>query len=141
MKSLLGKLGVIFIGLAIFGSAEVWGSDWKSYGSNDYCLAYYDAQSITRSSILINIVKVWTRWDWTDKGVLAWEEGSGKKYENFSQSRILYEINCQEKKFRRLSETLYNDKMELLHSISSPSKWEYIVPESIIEALHKEVCK
>jgi hypothetical protein len=141
MKSLLGKLGVIFIGLAIFGSAEVWGSDWKSYGSNDYCLAYYDAQSITRSSILINIVKVWTRWDWTDKGVLAWEEGSGKKYENFSQSRILYEINCQEKKFRRLSETLYSDKMELIHSISSPSKWEYIVPESIIEALHKEVCK
>jgi len=141
MKSLFVKLGVILIGLAIFGNAEVWGADWKLYGSNDYALAYYDTQSITRSSILINIVKVWTRWDWTEKGVLAWEEGSGKKYENFNQSRILYEINCLEKKFRRLSETLYNNKMELIDSISSPSKSDFIVPESIIEGLYKEVCK
>ena len=141
MKSLSVKLGVIFSGLVIFSHAGAWGADWKFYGSNDYCLAYYDAQSITRSSILVNIVKVWTRWDWTEKGVLAWEEGSGKKFENLNQSRILYEINCLEKKFRRISETLYDNKMELIHSNSSPSKWEFIVPESIIEALHKEVCK
>ena len=31
MKSLLGKLGVILIGLAIFGNAEVWGADWKLF--------------------------------------------------------------------------------------------------------------
>jgi len=141
MKSFSVKLGVVLIVLIIFGFAEARGADWKLYGSNDYCLAYYDAQSITRSSILINIVKVWTRWDWTEKSVLAWEEGSGKKYENFNQSRILYEINCLEKKFRRLSETLYNNKMELIDSISSPSKSDFIVPESIIEGLYKEVCK
>ena len=29
MKSLLGKVGVVFIGIAIFGNAEVWGADWK----------------------------------------------------------------------------------------------------------------
>ena len=29
MKSLLGKLGVILIGLAIFGYGKVWGADWK----------------------------------------------------------------------------------------------------------------
>ena len=29
MKSLSVKLGVILIGLAIFGNAEVWGADWK----------------------------------------------------------------------------------------------------------------
>jgi hypothetical protein len=32
MKSLSVKLGVILIGLAIFGYAEVWGEDWKFYG-------------------------------------------------------------------------------------------------------------
>jgi hypothetical protein len=32
MKSLLGKLGVVLIGLLIFGNAEVWGADWKYYG-------------------------------------------------------------------------------------------------------------
>jgi hypothetical protein len=35
MKSLLGKLGVILIGLAIFGNAEVWGADWKHYGDDE----------------------------------------------------------------------------------------------------------
>ena len=29
MKSLLGKLGIILIGLAIFGYGGVWGEDWK----------------------------------------------------------------------------------------------------------------
>jgi hypothetical protein len=31
MKSLPFKLGVILIGLAIFGCAEVWGADWKLF--------------------------------------------------------------------------------------------------------------
>jgi len=31
MKSLLVKLGVILIGLAIFGYAEVWGADWRLF--------------------------------------------------------------------------------------------------------------
>ena len=48
MKSLLGKLGVILIGLAIFGNAEVWGADWKFYDSNEMFLGYYDAQGIIR---------------------------------------------------------------------------------------------
>jgi hypothetical protein len=39
MKSLLGKLGVVLIGLIIFGCAEVWGADWKFYGSNEKNLA------------------------------------------------------------------------------------------------------
>jgi len=34
MKSLLGKLGIILIGLAIFGYAEVWAEDWKLYSSS-----------------------------------------------------------------------------------------------------------
>ena len=68
MKSLSVKLGVILIGLAIFGYAEVWGADWKLYGVHENFSAYYDAQSITRPSK--NIVRVWIRWDWTEKGVL-----------------------------------------------------------------------
>ena len=31
MKSLLGKLGIIIIGLSILGYAEVWGADWKEF--------------------------------------------------------------------------------------------------------------
>ena len=52
MKSLLFKLGVILIGLLIFGYAEVWGADWVfvgDYYDNNLHL-YYDAQSISRPS-------------------------------------------------------------------------------------------
>ena len=69
MKSLLSKLGALFIGLLILGNAEVWGEDWKHYGNDKKFSAYYDVQSITRPSK--NIVRVWLRWDWTEKGVMV----------------------------------------------------------------------
>ena len=102
MKSLLGKLGVILIGLAIFGYAEVWGIDWKFFFSSEKCLFFYDAQSITRPSK--NIVRVWIRMDYTKKGVIDMVGKFGKKYENLSYAIHLEEINCAEKKFRVLSE-------------------------------------
>ena len=77
MKSLSVKLGVILIGLAIFGCAEVWGADWKLYSSNELYLGYYDAQSITCPSK--NIVRVWVKWDCTEKGVI---EGGGSLGKN-----------------------------------------------------------
>ena len=138
MKSLLGKLGVILIGLAIFGCAEVWGADWKFLKSDDDCSVYYDAQNITRP--YTNIVRVWVRIDWTEKGVLFWAK-FGKINENLSHLINLWEIDCVEKKRRHLSRTDYDNKGGVIYSSSSPSKWDFIVPESRVEALSKEVCK
>ena len=36
MKSLSVKLGVILIGVAIFGYAEVWGANWKFFENFTY---------------------------------------------------------------------------------------------------------
>ena len=139
MKSLLGKLGIVLIGLVIFGNAEVWGADWKLYNSGEECLGYYDAQSITRPSK--NIVRFWTKSVWTEKGVLSWVKDSGKKYENLSHTIYLQEINCAEKKIRRLSVTQYGHKGSVIDIIDSPSYWIFINPESMMEILYKEVCK
>jgi hypothetical protein len=141
MKSLLGRLGVILIGLAIFGYAEVWGADWKLYNVNDNYKGYYDAQSIPRPSK--NIVRVWVKWDVTEKGVLDWgkRKNDRKKYENLNHMKVLYEIDCVEKKSRRLSGTEYDNKGGMIDSDSSPSKWEFIIPESMTEGLYEEVCK
>ena len=139
MKSLSVKLGVILIGLAIFTYAEVWGADWKFYNSNQWYLGYYDAQSITRPSK--NIVRVWVKWDCTEKGVLENVKRLGKQWENLSHIKLLKEIDCVEKKERILSSTDYNNKGEMIHSSSSPSEWDFITPESVGEALYKEVCK
>jgi hypothetical protein len=141
MKSLSVKLGVILavIGLAIFGYTEVWGEDWKLYSDTEMELWFFDASSITQPSK--NIVRVWVKMDLTEKGVLDAVEKLGKKYENLKHSIILWEINCAEKKQRRLSATNYDHKGSEINSISFHSQWRFINPESMIESLYKEVCK
>ena len=139
MKSLLVKLGVILIGLAIFGNAEAWGADWKLYSNNENFIGYCDTQSITRLSK--NIVRVWVRWDWKEKGKLDMLKDFGKIMENLSHSKLLIEIDCVEKKNHRLSWTDYDNKGKMIDSISSPSEWDFITPETVAESLYKAVCK
>jgi hypothetical protein len=140
MKSLLVKLGVILLGLLIIGNTEVWGADWKIYCSNDMYLGYYDTQSITRPSK--NVIRVWVRWDYTEKGVMYYMGKFGIKYMSLSHSINLPEINCLEKTIRSLSLTYYDNEGEVIYSFSSPSsKWDFILPETIGEILYKEVCK
>jgi hypothetical protein len=139
MKSLSVKLGVILIGLLILGNAEVWGADWKLYVTNELYWAYYDAQSITRPSK--NIVRVWTKNNFTEKGVLNWVGDLGKKYENLSYTKVLMEINCVENKLRRLSGSCYDNKGDVISPSSFPSEWDFIPPETIAESLYKAVCK
>jgi hypothetical protein len=136
MKSLLG---VILIGLFIFSHGEVWGADWKLYFFHENIWAYYDAQSITRPSK--NIVRVWTRGDFTEKGVIDYVGDFGEKYENLSHLKDLLEINCLEKMIRGLSMTIYDSKGKVIDFFSSPLKWDFIIPESRGESLYKEVCK
>jgi hypothetical protein len=51
MKSLSVKLGVVLVGLTIFGYAEVWGADWKEWiRISDKSIYYYDTESITHPS-------------------------------------------------------------------------------------------
>jgi len=143
MKSLFVKLGVIFIGLFIFGHAEVWGEDviiWKYYGGSEFILAYYELQSIIRPSK--NVVRVWVKWDYKKKGVMDMVRRFGKEYENLAYSKNLNEINCVEKKIHFQSADFYDNKEELIHSFSDQSsEWAFIAPESMNESLYKEVCK
>jgi len=139
MKSLSVKLGVVLIGLFILTYAEVWGEDWKLYGSNDRVFGYYDTQSITRPSQ--NVVIVWTRWDYKGKGVLFMVGKFGKEYENLSYSKQFLEINCSERKNRGLSLINHDNKGNVIESTSSPSDWNYVTPGSLGESLYKEVCK
>ncbi len=139
MKSLSVKLGVILIGLAIFGYAEVWGADWKFYGGCEFFLGYYDAQSITRPSK--NIVRVWERSNFTERGVIKCVGNLGKEYENLSYTISLSEINCAEKMSHLLSGTYYDNKGNVIISDNSPQEWHFITPESVDESLYKKVCK
>jgi len=127
MKKLL-LLGVILIGLFIFGYADVWGEDWKFYGGNDDYWGYYDAQSITRPSK--NIIRVWEKW------VYKVERRQG-----VCQSVFLTEIDCVNKKNRGLSSVDYSIEDKLLGGFSTPTEWAFIFPDSSGEFLYKKVCK
>jgi len=148
MKSLLGKVGVILIGLLIFvigcqktvlRNESTMEADWKLYSSNEYYYGYYDAQNIICPCE--NVVIVWTKSNFTKRGVLNRVGDFGKKYENLSYTKVLMEINCAEKKLRRLSESSYDNEGNVIYSLSSLSEWDFIIPESPGEILYKEVCK
>jgi len=121
------------------------GADWKFYGRTDKYSSFYDAKSISHPSE--NIVEVWEKQDYTNKGVNYMVEGLGEKYKNLSHSITLWQINCADKKFRFLSLTHYSKEnspiysWKLLYSSDSSTEWTSFTPGSLGEGLYKAVCK
>ncbi len=142
MKSLFLKLGVVLIGLVIFGYAEAWGADWRLYDSNNLRKSYYNADNITHPSK--DIVRVWVRWTFTEKGVMDMVRSVGNKLEKLEYSISLNEINCREKTNRLLSSLYYDNNGKMIYSLSSsklPTEWLFVVPESNADNLYKKICK
>jgi len=92
MKSLLVKLGVILIGVAIFGCAEVWGTDWKLFKKTEDAKFYYDKKDVTH--LPQKIIKVWIKQVYTKKGVIDMINLIGPRYENLSYSINSLEFDC-----------------------------------------------
>jgi len=138
MKSLLGKLGVILIGLAIFGYTEVWGADWKLLSSLDEADIYYDVESITHPSK--GVVRVCAKYVYTEKGAGEIVVSLGEEYKTVTSSVDLIEFNFSERKYRILS-TAYYSTDGILDFESKVSEGQSIVPKSLMEKLFKTVCK
>jgi len=143
MKSLSVRLGVILIGLIIFGHAEVWAEDWMFYGRNDKYLCFYDMESIRHPSK--NIVEVSEKQEYTNKGINFIVDELGKKYENLSHLITLWQINCADKKFRFLSLTYYSKEKRAIYSVLYSSErreeWSPFIKDSLGERLYQAVCK
>lgn len=140
MKSLSVKLGItlVFIGLALFGYEEVWGFDWKYYGTNEEGSYFYETESMTRSSK--NIVRVCVQSIYTEKGIYHWVRGGGKEFQNLDFSLILLEINCIERSIRHLRILFYSKNEEVYYPINN-DEWHFFVPDSMSGTLFEEVCK
>ncbi len=121
MKSLLGKLGVIFIiGLALFGYADVWGEDWKLFKKTEDAKFYYDKKDMTH--LTQNIVKVWIKQACTKKGKIDMMNLVGSRYKSLSYSINSLEFDCGDKKVRFLSMAYYSKKGEVLDFENPPDK-------------------
>jgi hypothetical protein len=144
VESLSVRLGVIsvVIGLAIFGCAEAWAEDWRLYAKTDLYECFYNSEDMIRSSE--DIVKVWAKLVYTERGVIEMVKEFGKHYENLSYSLELWEINCAGKKHRLLSITAYSLEGNILYTNQTgvaPPPWRIISRESVGESLYKAVCK
>jgi hypothetical protein len=138
MKSLSGKLGVILLGLSIFGYAEVWGADWKLLSSLDAAEIYCDVESITHPSKAV--VRVRAKYVYKEKAASEIVVRVGEEYKNVTSSVDLMEINCSGRKYRTLS-TAYYSTDGILDSESKVGEWQSIAPKSLLEKLFKAVCK
>jgi hypothetical protein len=140
MKSLSDRLEVILlvISLAIFPYAEVWGLDWKHYGTNKEGAYFYERESMTRPSK--NSVRVWVQSAYTEKGVSDLIREGGKEFENLDLSLILFDLNCADKAIWHLRIVFYSKNGEVFYSVPN-DEWQFFVPDSMSEALFKAVCK
>jgi len=123
-----------------FGYSVVWGADWKQVRSTGSAILYYDTEEITYPSK--DVVKVLTKWAYTEKGIKNAQEIFGKNYGNLGYSTKSYEINCKDKTSRILSITDYNkDGTVILSNSKTNAEWSRISPESVLDSLYKMVCK
>jgi hypothetical protein len=136
MKLLPVKLGVILIiEIVIVGCAGMRGAHWKFFSSTDLYEGFYYAENMTRS--YKDIVRVWIKLEYTEKGIAEHVKEFGKDYENLSYSLQLWEIDCTVKKQRILSIKQYSVEGNILNT--KPAKRR--LTESLGKSISETVCK
>jgi hypothetical protein len=138
MKSLRVKLGIIFIGLAIFTCTEAWGQDWRLYGEDGFATYYYDAEKIIRISK--NIVRVWSKVVFTKEGAAGLATRLGKGFKTLGFSIDLCEFDCVKGEYKELQRTFFSQRATYLGEDRN-LLWGYVSQGSIQEKLYKIVCK
>lgn len=124
----------------------VFGSDWVEYEENNNFITSYN--KVTIKHRLNSIVQVWCKRVFSDEG----REGENQirrdygvwteRYDKLSYTINLYEINCKKGMFRIISGINYDTDGIVLDSYSNEKvKWDYIVPDTMIDSLRKKVCK
>ena len=125
--------------IVFFYSFEGWAVDWKLIGTSWETDYFYDPQGVSRLSQ--EIVQVWMKKIYGEKKVKEFIKGIGPEFKELSYDLSLIEVNCSEKKFRLLAFSYYNQDGSLISSITSDSSsWNFIAPDSILEALFDIVC-
>jgi hypothetical protein len=140
MKSFSGKLGAVFVVLfSIFVCADVWGENWKSFGSTPSGSFYYDFDSITLVSK--NVIRVWTQQVFSPEGVSQMVEAFGPKYNNLHRQVGQFEIDCAESKVR-LAFFNYSREGEVLASGQyKKGEWEFVPPGTVVSTLIQKLCE
>ena len=128
----------MIMGTALFGHAEVWGFDWKYYGTNEEGSYFYETESLTRLSD--NNFRVCVQSIYTEKGVSHCVKEGGKEFQDLDFSLMLSEFNCVERSIRHLRILFYSKNQEVFYPIKN-DEWQLFAPDSMSGALFQEICK
>ncbi len=161
MKPIAVRLEVIVLSfwiLLIFGHTQAAATDWKLYHVSKEEFYFYDAQSITRHRGVVKVseksvvreikpcnlteaLKVVVEIEKKSPGEMS-SESHKKAVDNLALqvTRRLYEMRCSKKMYRIITGMEYDKEGTLIDGIIS-SKWDSVVPDSIIEKLYKVVCQ
>ena len=140
MKPFLCKLGVVLVVVVtVFVYADVWGENWKSFGSTPSGSFYYDFDSITLVSK--NLIRVWTQQVFTPAGIGKMVEAFGPKYNNLHHQVGQFEIDCAESKVRNMAFFNYSRDGKVLASGQyKKGEWEFVPPGATISTLTQKLC-
>jgi hypothetical protein len=136
MKSLLGKLGVILIGLSIFGCAGMRGGHWTFFSATDLYEGFYyvpESHLLYKDTTVLVSVKL----EYTEKGIAEHIKVFGKDYENLSYSLQSWEVDCRARTERILSNNRYSLEGNLINTKSAKGR----LSQSLGKSLSEAVCK
>jgi hypothetical protein len=122
------------------------GADWVPFAIDSLdneC--FYDQSSIRIASK--GIIKVWSKTvygnvgradliqDFKKIGLMT------KELQFLEHSKQLYNLNCNESKYRVTKNSVYSNDGNVLHSYQNDSsQWREVTPESVAETLLRTVC-
>jgi hypothetical protein len=146
MKSLFVKLGVLFIGLLIFGYTEVWGEDWKFLlAGDDGTCWWFDTQGVTVHPN--KVIRLWIKKVKVEEIIGRIKSEAQLELRELEQvasrkdyERSLMEIDCVKKTYGYLQIFNYDSKGVLKSGVSE-SAVRSIPAESVVDAIYKAVCK
>jgi len=147
MKSLSVRVGVILIGVAIFGYAEVWAEDWKLFSlGSDSTFWWYDSQGITYHPnkvirVSVKIVKAEEIVEMVKSGTKFKLPELEKMTSEREYARDLLEIDCLGNTVNHIQKLHYDSKGVLKSGEVEHSPGISIAPKSVAETLYKIVCK
>jgi hypothetical protein len=122
------------------GWVEVYAADWK-YCCRDAVKSsevLYDAKNMVRLSE--KSVRVWVKIIFSEIGVGRLIERLRESYKDLEHGVVFMELDCRNKMRRFFSKSNYSRDGMPLYSVSDPTEFEFIRPESLNEALFEIVC-
>jgi hypothetical protein len=146
MKRLLLTISIVC--LFLVGYTTVNGAEWVRYATSKGLddKYYYDETSIYSDSE--GAVRVWIKQDFSYKGKQHFIESmkqnghyDNKKLENISYVLDYFAIKCSTREYKLISHYVRDTKESVIDSGSPQPTWNSIPAGSIIEILHKTVCK